>query len=461
MVLSLASCSCFKQGPLEEKYDYDMTKYIELPNYKEHTVEVHLDSLQAAIDTYLRNNAIDYVVSRGDDIYVDITVYEAKVNTKEDGSTYKTKGSKIDELSKASYFVENLGSSDLPYAIETELINSTLTISDVITRTFKYDQLEDYCPESYEGKEFYFDIKIMDKRIVEGDVVDVDFRGYHIGEDGKILKGSDGKNVKPFSEGENSRFFIGSKLAIDDFENNLINATVGEEFSFYATFPDDYSEDDLKGKKVIFYATVKSVYTAPVYNDAFVKAIFPDYGTITAFEAELKKDFIMNEMFSYVLDNANILEYPKPEYNEIKESIEISEESFEEYYGYSFDTYVKNNYGMTRDEYIKSQMQTEMVYYTIAKQEGLEPTDEMLTNKKASLIDYYKVLYMEQGYAEATALSTAEEFVGNLGDVYIYENVLFDIVEDFLYENAKSKEVEKTYTSISEKIAEEAAGKTE
>ena len=224
-----------------KKYDYDMNEYISLPNYKNHIVDLELDSLQMAIDTYLRNNATEYVVSRGDDIYVDITVYEANEITAEDGSTFKIKGSQIDELSKTNYFVENLGVSDLPYAIEIDIINSTLTISDVITRTFKYDQLEDYCPEAYEGKEFYFEIKITDKIIAEGDVVDVDFRGYYIDDYGNILKDSDGENVSPFSEGENSRFFIGSKLAIDDFENNLVGETIGEEFSFYATFPYDYS----------------------------------------------------------------------------------------------------------------------------------------------------------------------------------------------------------------------------
>ncbi|MBQ8546056.1 MAG: FKBP-type peptidyl-prolyl cis-trans isomerase [Clostridia bacterium] len=461
MVLSFASCSCFKQGPLEEKYDYEMEQLIKLPEYKNRTIDLHLDSLQAAIDTYLRDNAVEYIVTRGDDVYVDITVYKTKVDTKDDGSVVKTKGEKVQELSKANYLIEDLGNSPLPYKIETDIINAELSISDIITRSYKYEELEDYCPEAYEGQELYFDVKIMDKLIVEGDVVDIDFKGYRIDEEGNILKGTDGKKSEPFSEAENSRFFIGSKLAIDDFENGLINSTLGEEFSFYATFPDDYSEDDLKGERVIFYVTVKSVYTAPIYNDAFVKALFPDYGTTTSFEAELKKDFIMNEMFAYVLDNTEILEYPKAEYNEIKESIEISEESFEEYYGYSFDTFIKNKYGMTRDEYIKSQMKTEMVYYTIAKQEGIEPTDEMITNEKAYLIDYYKVNYMASGYDEATALSTAKEFVENLGEIYIYENVLFGLVEDFLYENAKSTEIEKTYTSISEKIAKEEAGVTE
>ena len=83
----------------------------------------------------------------------------------------------------------------------------------------------------------------------------------------------------------------------------------------------------------------------------------------------------------------------------------------------------------------------------------------MLTNEKTELITYYKTTYMaDQGYDEKTALSTAEEFVANLGDIYIYENVLYDLVEEFLYTNAKVTEVEKTYTSVSEEMAKEQVG---
>ncbi len=462
MVLSLASCSCFKQGPLEEKYVYnDLTeKYIKLPDYKGHKLDVHMDALQSAIDTYLMNNAAEYVVTRGDDIYVDINVYK-EIRFDKDGVTESQRGEKISALSKGNYLIKDLGNSPLPYKIESDIINAKLNISDIIQRTYKYEELEDYCPEEYAGQSFYFEIKIMDKQVVEGDVVDVSFKGYRIDADGNIQKDDKGNKVKPFSESSSSRFFIGSKLAIDDFEKGLIGATVGDEVSFYATFPDDYSNADLKNQKVIFYATVKTIYTAPVYNDAFVKALFPDYGTISNFEGALKKDFIMTEMFAYVLDNTEVLNYPKAEYNEIKSTIEVSEESFEQAYGYSYDEYLKETYNMTRDEYIKFQMKTEMVYYAIAKQEGIEPTEEMLTNERASLVDYYKEYYITNNkLSSSEALSTAEQLVENLGDVYIYENVMFELVKDFLYENAAPNIIAKTYTSISEKIAKEDAGQT-
>ena len=70
----------------------------------------------------------------------------------------------------------------------------------------------------------------------------------------------------------------------------------------------------------------------------------------------------------------------------------------------------------------------------LAEKLNIKPTDAMLENERTSLVNMYKTLYMEQqGLDEATALSTAEEFVKNLGDVYIYENVLFDLVKVELF----------------------------
>ena len=95
-------------------------------------------------------------------------------------------------------------------------------------------------------------------------------------------------------------------------------------------------------------------------------------------------------------------------------------------------------------------------YYIVNK------TSAQLENEKQNLISYYKALYMEQqGLDEKTALSTAEQFVANLGSIYIYENVMYNLVEIELYDKAKSNELPRTYESISEVIARESAGKTE
>ncbi len=456
MVLALASC--FKQKPLEKKYDYDMTKYITIPDFQNYVVDIELDALQAAIDSYLISAASEYVVSRGDDIYVDITVYEEMILESSNGDVIKKKGNKIDALSKSNFLIENLGSSELPYKLETDIINAELNLKDVITRKYAYSDLEDYAPADYEGQNLYFEVKIMNKVTELGDIVGVKYEAYLVDEDNSIILDENGKET-PFDKGDASTFYLGSKLAIDDFENGLTGILLYEEHSFYATFPDDYVEEKYQNKKALFKVTANALYTPPIYNNDFIKKMFPDYISTTEFEAQLKKEYIKEKMFDYLFDNVTIHDYPKAEYNEIKADIDESAPSFKEYYGITFDEYIKEQGFKTRDEYIKSNMKTEMIYYTIAKNLGLKPTDAQLENEKQNLISYYKALYMEQQKLdEKTALSTAEEFVKNLGNIYIYENVMYNLVEIELYDKAKSNELERTYESISEVLAKEAAG---
>ncbi len=468
MIIPVVS-SCIKFKDNDKKYDYELTDYISLPSdYKNHTIDLELDALQAAIDTYLLNavkesdSQYKYKVSRGDSLFVDITVYEELILTSENtNDVIRKKGNKIPELSKTNYFIEDLGKSPLPYAIELDLINSNLGIKDILERKYPYDKLEDFVPVEYEGKNLYFDIKIMNKRVELGDVVTVAYKGYHIDESGNKLKDETGKEKDPFDASTGSYFFPGTKLAIDDFENNLVGMLLNEQSTFFATFPDDYSDKDFQGKKVLFEVTVTDIYTAPIYNNSFIKTWFPDYSSKSDFEAALKKEFIMNKMLDYVSEESKVHSYPETEYNMHKADIEEASASFEQYYGYTFDEYIKKVYGMNRDEYIKSQMLTEMVYYSVSKENNLVPTNEMLTNERESLIAYYKALYMDQqGLDAKTALDTATKFVDNLGESYVYENVMYTMVEEFLYKCAKVTELPTTYESITTKLAKEEA-KTE
>ena len=338
MVLPLVSC--FKEKPLEKKYEYDMSKYISIPDFQNHVVDVELDALQAAIDSYLISAATEYVVSRGDDIYVDITVYEEMILESSNGDVIKKKGNKIDALSKSNYLIENLGSSPLPYKLETDIINAELNLKDVITRKYAYSDLEDYVSSEYEGQNFYFEVKIMNKVTELGDVVTVKYEAYLVEDDNSIILDDNGKET-PFDKGDSSTFYLGSKLAIDDFENGLTGILLYEEHSFYATFPDDYAEEKYQNKKALFKVTINGLYTPPVYNNDFIKKVFPDYITTTEFEAQLKKEYIKEKVFDYLYENVTVHDYPTAEYNEIKNEIDASAESFKQYYGITFDEYIK------------------------------------------------------------------------------------------------------------------------
>ena len=298
----------------------------------------------------------------------------------------------------------------------------------------------------------------MNKQIKAGDVVSVAFKGFRLDDDGNIAKNAEGKD-DIFDESDGSSFFIGSELAIKDFENNLIGMFIGDahEKEFLATFPEDYIDESLKGETVLFRVKVKGLYVPPVYNNDFVKAYF-DYDTTEDFENELINQFVVSAMYDYVLKNCTIISYPTEEYNAAMKELSDIEASFEKQYKVSLDSYIKSEYNMTREEYVKSNMKTEMIYYAISQQNLLIPTEALLKNEREKCIAYYKDYHMQNSSMNAeTAYSEAVAFVDTLGPSYIYENVMFNLVDTFFKEKAELVKLDKTYTSISETIAKEEA----
>jgi trigger factor len=245
-------------------------------------------------------------------------------------------------------------------------------------------------------------------------------------------------------------------MSIDGFEENIIGMKVNETKCFNATFPDDYSNADVKGKTVEFEVTVKSIYVPPIYDDEFVKKYFPEYKTKVEFETALKDRYILAAVYENVVKGTTIIKYPKAERNDALNELKNIEESFYDTYGVTLDSYIKSSFDMTREQYVENNMKSEMIYYAVAQKEGIEPTAEQLLAEVDSLIAYYKEYYMtNEGLDEATAKTKAMDFVDSLGASYSYENVLFALVDERFKEKADVTYKEKTYTSITETIAEQ------
>lgn len=461
LVMLLALTSCFKS---ENKYDYIMADYITIPDFIGHEVEFLRDSMQASIDSQLLKYSKEYTVTVSDEIYVDVTFYYVKTLVDETtGKTYDQQGDKVEELSQTNMKLV-VGSGKLGSYLENAILGSS--IGNIINNKFPKNQLEDILPDitlpegkvlnDYIENELFVDIKIMNKEIKLGDVVSVSYKGYLLDDEGNIKKNDKGED-EMFDESSATSFFLGSKLAIDDFENNIVGMFIGEDHSkeFLATFPEDYGDEKLNGETVLFRVYVKDLYVAPVYDNAFVKAYFK-FDTTEDFENDLVRQYVIAAMYDYVLKECKIISYPTNEYNDAHKELKDVEASFKTEYGVELDTYIRENYSMSRDEYVKSNMKTEMIYYAISQQNGLIPTSEMLVNERSNLINYYKNYYMQNtSMSGDVAYDQAVSFVDSLGASYVYENVMFTLVDDFFKEKATIKMVDKTYTSISEILAGE------
>ncbi len=149
--------------------------------------------------------------------------------------------------------------------------------------------------EIEKAKKQYADLEVKDGKIENGDVAVIDYEGF--------------KDGKPFDGGkaENYSLEIGSGSFIPGFEEALIGLKKGDSKDIDLTFPKDYFEDDLKGKKVVFKVTIKEVKTKvyPELNEEF----FLDLGlegvkTVDEFKKTIKDS--LKEQREYDADNKYI-----------------------------------------------------------------------------------------------------------------------------------------------------------
>ena len=450
LLLSLASCIASKN-----KYDYNMERYIELVDCNGYKVEVELDSIQAAIDSSLMDYATEFNVKVGDEVFIDVTAKEVVYYETEGGTMIDQKGNEIEALKLTDHLLK-VGSGDYASKVENSLLGSKLGEKTQLKVTLP----SDFYNEQYQEKEVYLEITVKSKICKNGDVVLISYKGFYLDENGNKIPNPDKKDDKDeeykiFDSNANGKFYLGSKMAIDGFEENIVGMKVNETKSFKATFPDDYENQDVKGKTVEFEVKVTGIYVPPIYNNEFIKTHYSEYETTEAFEKALKEKYILSNIYEYIVSNSKVLKYPKAELKTSKKELKDIEASFKETYGVELDAYIEAYFDMTREEYIQSNMKSEMVYYAIRQRENIEPTAEQLLDEVDSLIAYYKNYYMEnEKLDEISAKQKAQNFVNNLGGSYSYENVMFAMVDELLIKKADVTEKPRTYTSITETLAE-------
>ncbi|EPJ48172.1 MAG: trigger factor [Osedax symbiont Rs1] len=114
----------------------------------------------------------------------------------------------------------------------------------------------------------------------DADKVVLDFEGF-LGD--KAFEGGKGENVD---------LILGSKSMIPGFEDAVIGQKIGAEFEIAVTFPEDYQSDELKGKDVVFKATVTAISepTLPELNETFFLKFGMDSADLKSFKADVQKN---------------------------------------------------------------------------------------------------------------------------------------------------------------------------
>ena len=129
-----------------------------------------------------------------------------------------------------------------------------------------------------------------EKKAKKGDRLKVNFKGKVNNED------------FPNNEAKDFHVILGSNQLIPGFEDGLVGASKGEKLDLKVKFPDDYHEDNLKGKNAVFDTEVLEVENGdkPKIDKEFLKNFGIEDGT--------KKDLEKKIEDGMRLDCENIIE---------------------------------------------------------------------------------------------------------------------------------------------------------
>ncbi len=430
LVFVVSLTSCFKD---ERNYDYkDLTEYVTLAkNYKGHIVDVEQDYINQQIASYIMSYATSlYKALKGDDIYVNLKFTE--VTFLDSDQKVDQKGNVIESLGKKDFFIDELGDGNYNKTLEDFIIQWGVEITKSTEKIITLPDEEMF--GDYAGKKVYFSCEFVNMAVSEGDIVKVKYTGYRLDDKGEIKLNDKGEKDS-FDSSDGTTFFIGSNLAIEDFENGMIGMTLGDanKKEIKATFPDDYANDEFKGKTVIFEITILDKKIVPTYDDKFVEKF--GHKTTKEFEESLISEFAYNAMSEYLIENSTYIKYPKREYKAIKQQFEDLDDMYATTTYGSFENFVLIQYGMTKDEYIKTSMKPNLIFYTMAQVENLVPKSADLATAKENLIQEFTTQYMQSytGITQSQAREMAKEYVEQaLGTAAIYEEAVFDIVDKFI-----------------------------
>lgn len=237
-------------------------------------------------------------------------------------------------------------------------------------------------------------INIDDRPAKEGDVVNIDFKGFI---DGEEFEGG---------SAEKQDIEIGSGTFIPGFEEQIVGKNVNDEFDINVNFPEDYSVEELKGKESKFEVKLNSISykELPEVDDEFIKDI-SDFDTVEEYKEDIrkKKEEELKNAAKAEMERAAIdavveeieVEVPKvmvdsfidAEINNYEQNMRSQGFTFEAYLGMlgtDLDSFKEN----MRDDAEKS-VKTSLALEAIIDEENFEVNDDEIKEEARKVAEKY------------------------------------------------------------------------
>lgn len=288
----------------------------------------------------------------------------------------------------------------------------------------------------------------------KGNTVVIDFEGFV---NGVAFEGG---------KAQNHELKLGSNSFIPCFEDQLIGSVAGEEKDVKVKFPTEYHSKDLAGKDAVFKVKVHEVKTTvlPELNDEFVKNLkHKDVETLAQYynyvvkrlteNATLERDGkLKDDLIKLASKNAQMEVHPLNIDYDTEMRISETKKQVTSQYGLDFNTYLgylKETEESFREKTRALASEGLMIEYTIQEIKKVE-------NLEASKDDIEK-FYQDFATKQNVPPKTVKEQIPVANVKHYLDNLK---VVDFVYENAKFKDVKEEKEVKETKQAKEKTTKT-
>ena len=265
--------------------------------------------------------------------------------------------------------------------------------------------------------------EIKDGTVESGETVTINFTGTI---DGKEFDGG---------SAEDYQLTVGEGSMIDGFEDGIIGMKDGETKELDLTFPEDYYDDSVAGKAVVFKVTLQKFTRKAELTDEWVAAN-TDYKTVDEYKnsvrEQLQKDAdtsadidLYDSAWTEVLSASEIKKYPEADVNTAIEEYKAQTEQYVQEAGIEMSDFLEAQ-GISEDEYddecktyAESKVEQNLIVQGIMTEEGLTIEDSELDELKdllcqeygAASIDELVEYYGQQDVDESLALLRVQKFI--------------------------------------------------
>ncbi len=276
-------------------------------------------------------------------------------------------------------------------------------------------------------------VTIDDRPAKDGDRVTIDFDGYMDGE--------------PFEGGkaDNYQLVLGSHTFIDNFEDQIIGHSLGDEFDVNVTFPENYQAEDLAGKPAVFKVKINDIQEKqlPELDDEFAEEV-SEFDTLEEYREDVRRQLKEerekaatteneNRVIDKVVENAS-MEIPDAmiedeadnlvnDYANRLENSGLTLEQYMQFTGYTMDT-LREQFMPQAEKRIAMRLTLE----AIAAAENIEISDERVDEEIEKMAESYG---MEKEQVREYLGSQVEDLREDLAvqeaiDLIVAEAVLVD-----------------------------------